>query len=121
MKKAEQKPVFDRNKIDTELGIGKNTIMSYEGRISRLNNFDNIKFVSYTKKLLKDPELIVEISYSYERMKRDGKWLLYGKPYVALCVDAAVDNPLSKIKNNDDLARFISSLALAIELGITKK
>lgn len=118
MKKGEQKPVFDRKKLVSELGFRKNTVTSCDrGKVL----FDNNKFVFYTKKLLKDPELIVEISYSYEKKKKDGKWLLYGKPYVALCVDAAVDIPLPKIKNNEDLARFISSLALAIELGITKK
>jgi hypothetical protein len=118
MKKAEKIPVFNRKKLLSELGFWENTITTSDpsGR-----KFDNCKFVTYTKKLLKDPGLIVEITYSYEKKKRDGKWLLYGKPYVALCVDAAVDIPLPKIKNNEDLARFVSSLALAIEFGITKK
>lgn len=112
--KKEKKPVFGRRKLVSELEFRKNTVTSSDAN----SKYDNNKFVSYTKRILKNPELIIEVTYYYERKVRDGKWVEYGKPYVALCVDSAVDIPLLNIKNNADLTNFIGHMDMAIKSGI---
>jgi hypothetical protein len=106
---------FDRKKLVSELGFSKNQRTQKE---FAKDKFDRIKFVSYTKTLLDEPELVVEITFSYERKALKDKWKESHPVYVALCVENAVDVPLPKIRNNYQLSNFIASLESAINLGI---